>query len=58
MGNRPDDQRCPFCGSRLIVMQFHGNISYHCRTHGPFALDDDGTLRPDGSPVEQTPDNE
>jgi hypothetical protein len=38
------DQRCPDCGAHLIVMRFSERISYHCRTHGPFLLDDDGNL--------------
>jgi|KBSSwiStaDraftv2_1062776.scaffolds.fasta_scaffold1001179_1 hypothetical protein len=56
MGERPNERRCPYCGARLIVMRFHENVSYHCQTHGPFALDADGILRADGSPVEQKRD--
>ena len=42
---RDNDQRCPYCGAFLIVMHFHEGVSYHCRTHGPFVLEEDGCLR-------------
>jgi hypothetical protein len=47
---RLDDQRCPSCGAFLIVMHFHDRVTYHCRTHGPFVLEEDGTLRQKGQP--------
>ena len=46
---RHSDQRCPYCGALLIVMHFHERVTYHCRTHGPFVLDEDGTLREKGA---------
>jgi hypothetical protein len=55
MGARHNDQRCPYCGARLIVMRFHEHVSYHCRTHGPLVLDADGNApKPGGGPAERT----
>lgn len=44
---RRNPPRCPDCGGRSIVMRFGRpeRISYHCLTHGPFAVDEEGTLR-------------